>query len=176
MFLFLVTGMCHMHAWCSTVRKKFARTGVYWSTPGVKTSDQPDEPDEVNGGDAVEGVGVDVWRRVVWWCLAIRILLWKRWTEKLAILHLQPKIVNKIMAIEYSGGTPLPPPWRENSSREKVTLVGILLETANNSHMKWTQTLVSNWQARGQSWYPRISDSLARTTFSENWPTRKSAG
>ncbi len=40
--------------------------------PGAETPFKPDEPDVLDAGDGVEGVGVDSWRRVCrdgWWFL-----------------------------------------------------------------------------------------------------------
>ena len=48
-----------------------------WGVGGVETSVIPDEPDVLDGGDVVEGVGVVGLasgcrvRRVVWWFLAV---------------------------------------------------------------------------------------------------------
>jgi hypothetical protein len=43
-----------------------------WAYPGVETPVTPDEPgagqpDVLDAGDAVEGLGIDRLRRVVWW-------------------------------------------------------------------------------------------------------------
>jgi hypothetical protein len=44
---------------CCVLWKKH---GVY---PGVKHPVSPDEPDVLDAGDGVDGLGVDAWRRVV---------------------------------------------------------------------------------------------------------------
>ena len=46
--------------------RQFARSGAVWgSTPGEVSREQPVEPDVLDGGDVVEGVGVVDWRRVL---------------------------------------------------------------------------------------------------------------